>query len=444
MAIDDLYDMQAFSGYLDQQRGAGLVPEFTNIPGATGFFVNDQAPPEEEVDLPDLESFTDSHSANRASLALKQEIERDKLARKEELEKEEGLSDIRLNLQSWKATGLANSDLVKTTEEELRRKEQEIQARLAQEDKNYLPKEQLAEQLSGKARELSAPRDPLAPSKIELIALKAGMQKEELELYAAYAGIDKEKLPQLAIAELTPAKKKYLRDAAETGDQITGMQVVANNPGALDLAKIKIDKAFPNQGEAALMKSELEALNKEVKDTIANTKAVVPVDAKGKRLPMSSLKARGWREEEENLIAKKAAATKVLADFSTRFRQDYLNLSGLSVVDIHNLTQPEKEILAVMAPEIQTLLGLIDNPDSTLEERLYAKGKIQYDILYNLPEATKATITAGGLGTVGVPQPDLQSILNKIYISGSDKFNKKYGNTIGITYDLGNLPKGAL
>lgn len=125
-----LYDLAALADYIAKQQGAGLVPEFTNIQGQEGFFINDEAPPEEkelDLGLPDITTYENQEDALLAHQEIKQEHENKIRARQKELETEAGIAELRNNIRSWKATGLGASPLVAKAEETIAGMTSEIQ-----------------------------------------------------------------------------------------------------------------------------------------------------------------------------------------------------------------------------------------------------------------------------------------------------------------------------
>jgi hypothetical protein len=444
MAIEDLYDVGALRDYVAQQQGAGLVPEFTNIPGAAGFFVDDVSPPnldEEDplAELPDIESFTDSYSAKETHRQLSQELDIKKETRQRELELAAGIEDLRSNVVTWKATGLANSPLVQDTEKQIIAKEQEIKQTLALDERGYRDAYRYLDRLSDKADQLAP---PLTPEQRFILADKAGISGDDgaqltdnqLKMAATITGQERQpaialinaglqiKHGQIAskylghtptdldIASWNKDTKSFLINEEESGGTTTLTQVLGEIPDSFDMYVKKLPLDY-DKAEAALMLQEATALKKDVLK--AKAEATIP---KKDKTPSFGLADRKKSDALELEAARDKAVVNALNTFNTNFIDTYFEV--------------DTSKYAELGASIDELSKLLADPDTKPSTLMWYKARLQTTI----DNAEKAT---------GTSYPPVQTIINDIMSTSINTFNTKYA-TMGVFHSLANLSPGVL
>lgn len=117
------YDPEALASYLARTRGEGLIPTFTNIPGAEGFQINNatDTPVIDQVDeeerdaqlFPNPLNFTDSATLRRTIIELEHAAEDDKLALVAQAKEKHGIPVLESSLRMFVEAGLSDTDTAK-------------------------------------------------------------------------------------------------------------------------------------------------------------------------------------------------------------------------------------------------------------------------------------------------------------------------------------------
>lgn len=267
MAINDLYDMSAFSSYLTERQGAGLVPEFTNRPGQPGFFVNDVAPQAVLEDdsgveeLPDIDSYLTSGEAKGARNKILKRTEDKRFNRKKELEGSLGITKLRSDITSWKAQGLGGSSDLIAKEELLKRQETELISTLSLEEatEDRLKERQYLRDLETKIGELPSERalvrEDLASSRFEAAEEQRAITNTRLEEAALQRqnNRDQDRLDRLSkevasqenresILAITLRREERLQAQAILQEEIANRKILAKEKTRLDRRELEIKK----------------------------------------------------------------------------------------------------------------------------------------------------------------------------------------------------------
>lgn len=428
------YDTSALGEYLAKQKGAGLVPEFTNIKGASGFFID--SPREEEDERREKyiapESFTDLDELEKETLRLEHELDNKYLTTIQEAKERAGIPQLESYLAMFDAAGLADSDSAKDYKRRIDIANEQVMLELGldkrgqitgpsaepfRKDQQYIDKLKLrAGQLA--RQEVEARRDTETKmTQLERIAVSAGVTPEmitvdeEIEDREDTAG---------DVARLNEDEKALLRKKSKN-ETIAADELLVSYPEASEKYKKLVTKTVEDAPAILAHIDDMEKAGKEAWDKV---KAEQIAELRSPDSPYAT--ASG--EEKQRLLEERERKVKLdaIMDYKQEFIKKNFKLGNVDILTSPEFRTPKERELAQYALQVIKKVYRESPESMSFFERIQAKQNAA------LAYREFAPVDRDEQGFI-LEEQNYETIASKLLDAAIIDFNARFKNTLGIS-----------